>query len=99
MLHNAALGVCAIALAARAAFVYMFQMCLSWSVFFRGGAGPAHLQGMLVENFFEHSQGLVLLLLLCSLVETPLSAGLRRFKSVIDGRRTKRGLFVSRVDG
>lgn len=98
-LHNTALGLCAIALAARSAFVYMFQMCLSWSVFFHGNAaGPAHLQGMLVENFFEHSQGLLLLLLLCGLVETPLAAGIRRFKSVIDGRRKTRGLVVSRTD-
>jgi hypothetical protein len=84
------LRVCELATACKATFVYTMQMCLSWSVFFHGSAGPAHLQGMLVENFLEHTQGLFLLLLLCGLFETPLGGCFRRLGSCIKGGKLLR---------
>eukprot|EP00930_Biecheleria_cincta_P001418 TRINITY_DN10255_c0_g2_i1.p1 TRINITY_DN10255_c0_g2~~TRINITY_DN10255_c0_g2_i1.p1 ORF type:complete len:720 (-),score=103.10 TRINITY_DN10255_c0_g2_i1:601-2760(-) len=80
--RHSRLAVCALAVAAKATVVLLLQMCLSWSVYFdRGRAGPSFLQGMLVENSFEHSQGLFLLLLVIGLFDTPLSLLFRRIRS------------------
>lgn len=75
------LAVCALAIAAKATVVLLLQTCLSWSVYFdKGRVGPSFLQGMLVENFFEHSQGFFLLLLVIGLFDTPLSFFFRRIR-------------------
>lgn len=81
---------CALAIALKATLLFLLQMCNSWGIFLHAGAAPAYLQGMLVENFFEHSQGLFLLFFLVCFFDTPVADFVRRIRSFFKARRAKR---------
>lgn len=70
--------VVSVALACKCALVLFLQTCLTWCIVIADGHSVAPLlEGMLVENVFEHSQGVFLLLITWSLFDNPLAKVLR----------------------
>jgi len=54
-------------------FVTVLSVTISWIILFLPEIDPAVLEALVVETSFDHANGILLLVVLCSLFDTPWS--------------------------